>query len=160
MEQVITVGLAEIAVSDNPDAVLVAFGLGSCVGVCAYDPVRKLAGLLHAMLPQQRNGDGNKCKYVDSGVAELLSQLMARGARREQLTFRYAGGAQMLTAPGMTDRFNIGKQNAEMAHSVLAREKLQLLASDTGGHAGRTVRLFVANGRVQVRMINGDERAL
>ncbi len=112
------------------------------------------------MLPQQRNGDANRAKYVDSGIAELLNQLLSRGARREQLTFRYAGGAQMLTAPGMTDRFNIGKQNSEMAHCVLGREKLQMLASDTGGHAGRTVRLFVANGRVHVRMINGDERAL
>lgn len=160
MEQVITVGLGELAVSDHPEAVLVAFGLGSCVGVAAYDPVRKAGGLLHAMLPQHRNGDKNLTKFVDTGIPELLNRLLALGARREQIIWRYAGGAQMLTAPGLTDRFNIGAQNVNMTREILARYALRVVGQDVGGHQGRTVRLYIADGRVVVRGVNGPERSL
>ncbi|MCC7354168.1 MAG: chemotaxis protein CheD [Anaerolineae bacterium] len=160
MEQVITVGLGEVAVSGQSEAVLVAFGLGSCVGVTAYDPVRKVGGLLHAMLPQRRNGDKNLTKYVDSGIPELLSKLLALGAKREQLLWRYAGGAQMLTAPGLSDRFNIGAQNVVMTQEVMGHYLLRVLSQDTGGYQGRTVRLFIADGRVLVRGISGSERQL
>ncbi len=160
MEQVITVGLGELAVSDHPEAVLVAFGLGSCVGVAAYDPVRKAGGLLHAMLPQHRNGDKNLTKFVDTGIPELLNRLLALGARREQIIWRYAGGAQMLAAPGLSNRFNIGAQNVGMTREVLARYALRVVGQDTGGHQGRTVRLFIADGRVTVREVSGLERLL
>jgi chemotaxis protein CheD len=160
MEQVITVGLGEIAVSDQPEAVLVAFGLGSCVGIAAYDPIRKAGGLLHAMLPQHRNGDRNLTKYVDTGIPELLNRLLALGAKREKLIWRYVGGAQMLTAPGLSDRFNIGAQNVLMTNDVMARYLLRVTGHDTGGHQGRTVRLFIADGRLLVRGVNGPEREL
>ena len=160
MEQVVTVGLGEVAVSNQPEVVIVAFGLGSCVGITAYDPIRKVGGLLHAMLPQHRNGDKNLTKYVDTGVPELLNKLLALGVKREQLIWRYAGGAQMLTAPGLSDRFYIGAQNVVMTQEITARYLLRVVGHETGGHQGRTVRLVIADGRLLIRAMNSPERQL
>lgn len=160
MEQVIAVGLGEIAVSKQPDAVLTAFGLGSCVAVVAYDPVARAGGLLHALLPLHRNGDRNLAKFVDSGVEELLRQLLALGTERDRLHWWLVGGAQMLTVAGLQDRFNIGAQNVMAAHTALARQGLRLVGHDTGGHEGRTVRLYIGTGAVVVRTVNGTQRFL
>ena len=160
MEQVITISLGELVVTDKPDVVLVAFGLGSCVGVTAYDPVRKAGGLLHAMLPRRRNGDNNLTKFVDTGMVELLNRMAALGARREQMIWRFAGGAQMLTAPGLSDRFNIGQQNVTMTQEMITRHRLNLIACETGGYQGRTLRLIPITGEVTVRYIDGKTKSL
>jgi chemotaxis protein CheD len=160
MEQIITVGLGELVVSDDPQTVLVAFGLGSCVGVTAWDPVRKAGGMLHAMLSQCRNNDRNITKYVDTGAAELLNRMLRLGAKKEHLVWRFAGGAQMLTAPGLADRFNIGAQNVAKAHETIALLGFRLTAHDTGGYEGRTVRLFLVDGRLLVRGVNSAEHSL
>jgi chemotaxis protein CheD len=160
VEQVVTVGLGELAISDQPNDVLVAFGLGSCVGVAAYDPVRKICALLHAMLPTHRNGDPNRCKFVDSGVQQMLAELVSVGAKKDRLIWRYAGGAQMLTAPGLSDRFNIGAQNVAMTDEMTKKLGLRVLAQDTGGYQGRTVRVFVATGITTVRSVSGQEHPL
>ena len=160
MEQVITISLGELVVTDNPDFVLVAFGLGSCVGITAYDRIRKVGGLLHAMLPQRRNGDNNLTKFVDTGLVELLNRMVALGAKREQMIWRFAGGAQMLTAPGMSDRFNIGQQNVTMTQEMITRHRLNLTACETGGYQGRTLRLLPTTGEVTVRYIDGKTKPL
>jgi chemotaxis protein CheD len=164
VEQPIAVGLGELAITADPSAVIVAFGLGSCVGIVAYDPVNRVGGMLHAMLPsaagRNANGDRGRTKFVDTGFEEMLARLTAAGARRERLIWRLAGGAQMLTAPGLTDRFNIGRQNVAAALDILARERFRLAGADSGGHEGRTVRLYMSDGRVTVRKVSGEERPL
>jgi chemotaxis protein CheD len=90
----------------------------------------------------------------------MLRRLSAAGARRERLIWRLAGGAQMLTAPGLTDRFNIGSQNVAVALDLLARERFRVAGADSGGHEGRTVRLYMSSGRVTVRKVSGEERPL
>jgi chemotaxis protein CheD len=160
VERVIAVGLGELVVSADAQVVLTAYGLGSCVGVSAHDAGRSAGGLLHAMLPRRRNGDANLAKYVESGVPELLERLLALGCRREHLIWRYAGGAQMLVAPGLSDRFNIGQQNVAVTQEIMAALRLRPSAQDVGGHQGRTVRLFIAGGRFTVSCVNGEGRAL
>ena len=155
-EIVVSAGVGELVYSRNPKEVLVAFGLGSCVGVTAYDPERKVGALLHAMLPERRNGDQNLTKYVNTGVAEMLKHLRSLGARGERLIWRYAGGAQMLIAPGLSDRFNVGQRNVQMTDRVMKELSLRLSGSDTGGIVGRTVRLYIATGELTVRYVTGE----
>ena len=155
-EIVVSAGVGELVYSNKPNEVLVAFGLGSCVGVTAYDPVRKVGALLHAMLPERRNGDQNLTKYVNTGVEEMLAQLRIMGARGERLIWRYAGGAQMLIAPGLSDRFNVGQRNVQMTERVMKERSLRISNSDTGGIVGRTVRLYVATGELTVRFVTGE----
>jgi chemotaxis protein CheD len=155
-EIVVSAGVGELVFSSKPGEVLVAFGLGSCVGITAYDPVRKVGALLHAMLPESRNGDQNTTKYVNTGVVEMLAQLRALGAAKERVIWRFAGGAQMLIAPGLSDRFNVGQRNVEMTERVMKEHALRVSRSDTGGIVGRTIRLYLATGELTVRYVTGE----
>ncbi len=159
--QVISVGLGELWVSRDSRACLVAHGLGSCVGVCAYDPAAKVGALLHAMLPEH-NGQApaQSTKFVDSGIQYMLQELAGQGAVRHRLVIHLTGGAHMLTAPGFKNALNIGARNAEMARAVLQREGLRLSGEDTGGHWGRTVKLYISSGKVTVRSVGRGEQDL
>lgn len=158
------VGLAEYAISRNPDDVLVAYGLGSCIGVVMIDPVSRLCGLLHAVLPRAMDGmdsvEHNPHKYVENGIESLIALLKKEGASPSRLTVRIVGGANMLLASGLTQAFEIGSRNIEAARTTLNRLKMPPVAAEVGGHTGRTVRVYVAESRVTVRVIGEKEREI
>jgi chemotaxis protein CheD len=155
----IAVGLGEIKMSKDPGDVLVAFGLGSCVGIGMYDPVLHLGALLHAVLPLSANGNEPASpKYVDTGVQMMLDMLIKAGALKSRLVLKMAGGANMLTAPGLSNTFDIGSRNANSAHTVLSNLGLRLVNEEIGGNTGRTVRMYVINGRMTIRMMGTPER--
>jgi chemotaxis protein CheD len=156
----ISVGLGEIAVSKKAGDVLVSYGLGSCVAVCMFDLSGKICGLLHAVLPEGAERIGDKTKFVDSGTAELLSEMEKAGARRDHLVVYLVGGANMITSPGFSKSFDIGTRNIDAAHRTLKSLVLPLKGEDVGGHVGRTVHLFIDTGQLIVRMIGGKETIL
>ncbi len=161
MENVIGVGLGEIVISDNPLDVLVAYGLGSCLGIGVYDPSKKMAGLLHAVLPERSSGNTpGIAKYVDTGIRELYDRITGAGGNRDTVILRMAGGANMLMAAALSKSFDIGNRNIASAHATFAGMHLRLAAEDVGGTTGRTVRLYVASGRMTVRVIGGQEKDL
>ena len=156
------VGLAEFAMSRNPEEVLVAYGLGSCVGVVMTDPVSRLCGLLHAVLPRVGDGIGevNPHKYVDSGIEKMLGALKKAGADPTRLIVRIVGGSNMVILPDSTHPFEIGTRNIAAAQSTLGRLNMPIAAAEVGGRIGRTVRVYVADTRVTVRVIGGKEREI
>jgi chemotaxis protein CheD len=160
----INVGLGEKAVSRNPEDVLVAYGLGSCVGVVMVDPVSHVSGLLHAVLPRATTGaaqgESNPFKYVESGIENLIACLIRNGGNQSRLNVRIVGGANMLVASDLTRSFDIGTRNIETARATLERLKMPIAAAEVGGHTGRTLRVYVANGRVTVRVIGEKEREI
>lgn len=158
METSVGVGLGEIAVSQNRDEILVAFGLGSCVGIGAYDPIKGIAGLLHAVLPEPLNGsDLASTKYVGNGINKLLDDMVKKGAVKERLIVRMAGGANMLTSPGLSKTFDIGTRNIAMAQNILESLKLKVVSQNVGGNIGRTFRVYVVDGKMTIRMIGEKE---
>lgn len=161
MDNQIAVGLGERVVSKDPGMVMVAFGLGSCLGIGAYDPVAKVAGLLHAVLPARRRPDDEEpSKYVDSGIDGLIEEMEKAGADRRRIYLRMAGGANMLTQAAFSKAFEVGANNIQSAHKTIDRLRLRLTNQEVGGHTGRTVRLYVANGRMTVRIVGGKEQDL
>ncbi|HEX2995335.1 MAG TPA: chemotaxis protein CheD [Anaerolineales bacterium] len=160
----INVGLGEQAVSRNSGDTLVAYGLGSCVGVVMIDPVARVSGLLHAVLPRAtdglENGQSNASKYVESGIDGLIASMVKEGARKANLVVRIIGGANMLMPSGLTQSFNIGTRNIEAARATLNRLNLSIAVEEVGGHTGRTVRVYVADNRVTVRVIGEKEREI
>lgn len=165
----ITAGIAECRVSADPQDVLVALGLGSCVGVALFDPHASVAGLLHVMLPERpaavegpaarraaTTQDDPLTKYADSGVPELVAAVTRLGAVPWRLKAAIGGGAMMfksVSSAGM----NIGLRNAEAVAAVLQQMRIPLVATATGGTAGRTMSLYVDTGRVTVREAGGTE---
>ena len=162
-ENLRTVSIGELIVSSAPEDVLIAYGLGSCVAVCVYDPVARVGGMLHALLPSAsaaNQADGTPAKYVDQGVPLLVDSILQHGAQRRRLVVRLAGGAQVLTIPGMDGALDIGKRNVRAAEETLQALGLRIHAQATGGNAGRTVKLYVANGQVTVKSLGQPEQLL
>ncbi len=165
MNNPISLGLGEQAISRDPQDVLVAYGLGSCLGISIIDPVTRITGLIHAVLPEKMNGlgetDSAACyKYVDQGIENLLAAMTKEGANKNRLVVRMVGGANMLIATGLTSTFDIGTRNIEKAHATFQRLNIKIAAEEVGGHTGRTVRVYVADSRVTVRVIGEKEHEI
>ena len=160
IENLRTVPIGEMAASADPEEVLVAYGVGSCVVVCLYDPLVQVGGMLHAMLPTSasgNNGSGKPSKFVDQGVPLLVDSLVALGAKARRLRAQLCGGTQMLARPASNRLPNIGRRNVEAAQQALQAAGLEVGAEATGGRAGRTVKFYTANGRVMVKSLGQEE---
>lgn len=151
-EKIITVGLGELHAAKGADVVLVAFGLGSCVAVCGYDPVRKVGGMAHTVLPSSSEGSSSasRAKFVDMAVPMLLQRMEELGAARRRLIVRIVGGAQAFAVVNGNAVASIGDRNVQAAKAALADLGLHLSGDDTGGAQGRTVRLYVGSGKLTV----------
>jgi chemotaxis protein CheD len=157
------VPIGEIMTSDNPDEVLVVYGLGSCVVICLYDPVIQVGGILHALLPGlawSNNSTNKPAKFVDRGIPVLIDALVALGAKSNRLTAQLCGGARMINDPGFNNTLNIGRRNVQAAQTALHAAGLELKAKAIGGRAGRTVKLYIADGRVTIKTLGQAERVL
>lgn len=162
-DNVQSVSIGELVVSNNQDDVLVAYGLGSCVAVCMYDPDAKVAGMVHSLLPKAGQNNGSEkqiAKFVDQAVPRLIESILKTGAQRRRLQVYLVGGAQMLSTPGFNHSLNIGQKNINTAKHVLDATGFRILAQSTGGNSGRTVKLFVSSGEVTVKTLGKGEITL
>lgn len=135
---------------------LVTLGLGSCVGIALYDPVSRWGGLAHIMLPDSRQfqDHGNRAKFADLAIPDMLAEMLRRGARRSRLVARIAGGAQMFTSVDRHLSFlNIGQRNTAMVRQTLEGLGIPIAGADTGGNFGRTMIFDLATGQVHIRTI-------
>ncbi len=131
---------------------LITYALGSCCGICLYDPNIRLAALIHIMLPlNMETGRKNTMKYADTGIRETLRQMEAKGARRARISAKVAGGAKMFAVSGSGSLGNIGQRNIESVHKVLRAENIRLVAEDVGGSVARTLSFDPATGRATIR---------
>lgn len=131
----------EHLVSDRPDDVLTTV-LGSCVSACVYDPVRRIGGMNHFLLP---DGAGNRdIRYASAAMEQLVNSLLKRGALRQRLEAKLFGGGRMMK--GLPD---IGRRNGEAAVTFLRNEGIALRAQSIGGERARRIRFWPATGRAQ-----------
>ena len=150
-----TIGIAEKIVSRSPDK-LVTLGLGSCIGLVLFDPVRKVGGLVHIMLPNAPAGSnaGNKYKFADTAIVEMIHLVLQAGAARHQLRAKLAGGAHMFNNMYSTDMMGIGKRNIEMCEKVLKENRITIASAETGGSSGRSIEFCCETNLLQVRTVS------
>ncbi len=154
-QNLIKVGMADLNIALSGDS-LKTTGLGSCVGVTLYDPMRKVAGMAHVMLPSSqiaRENQVNLAKYADTAIPELLDRMLAAGAMVERMKAKMAGGAQMFAMTGQGDSLRIGPRNVESCIEMLARFRIPILAQDTGGSYGRTIEFNSLTGMLSIRSV-------
>lgn len=155
----VVIGLGEMHVTDAPNIVLVCYGIGSCIAFTAFDPVSRVTGMAHFVLPDSTQGNGvaarNPVRFVDTGVRQMLGALEAAGALKSRTIFKMAGGARMVVAAGLASKLNIGERNVESARVATASTGIRLRGEDVGGTHGRTVRVFAATGKVAVSTVGG-----
>ncbi|MCI8483592.1 MAG: chemotaxis protein CheD [Lachnospiraceae bacterium] len=150
----IKVGMADLNICKAPD-MITTLGLGSCIGIAVYDPVVKIGGLAHIMLPDstQMRNNSNIAKFADTGIEELIKRVMAAGANKRRLVAKIAGGAKMFQVSGLSTIGNVGDRNAEASRIKLKQLGIPLLAEDTGLNYGRTVELYPATGEFYIKAV-------
>lgn len=145
-----TVGIADMKMAKG-SGTLITYALGSCIGLCFYDPLVKMGALLHIMLPlNMEAGRTHTMKYADTGIRETLRQMELQGASRKRIVVKIAGGAKMFDVGGSA-LGNIGQRNIESVRTILRRENIRLLAEDVGGSIARTLSFDVATGQGRIR---------
>lgn len=160
MNNKLVVGIADMKMRQY-EGELITYALGSCIGLCFYDPMIKLAALLHVMLPlNMETGRKNPLKYADTGIRETLRQMEGKGARRGRIVVKIAGGAKMFDVPGGGSLGNIGQRNIESVHLNLKKEGIRLLKEDVGGTAARTLWFDAATGIGYIRSYGKPEGIL
>jgi chemotaxis protein CheD len=157
----LVVGISDCKISNDADSVLVTYALGSCIAVALYDPIAKLGGLLHYMLPESaldaQKAQQNPFMFGDTGIKALLDAVRAGGGQPRRMVVRLAGGAQVLDGEGI---FQIGKRNYLAARKILWKAGILISAEAVGGEVSRTTRLELATGRMWVREAGGIEKEL
>ncbi|MDR1873513.1 MAG: chemotaxis protein CheD [Synergistaceae bacterium] len=141
MENTYHVGMADLVVVSAP-AKLITLGLGSCIGLVIFDPVAKIAGMAHIMLPDSRGAKSTEKvgKFADTAVPAVIDEMIKKGASKARMKAKIAGGAQMFALPDApTDFLAVGSRNVKETTALLAKTGIALVASDTGGNKGRTV---------------------
>ncbi|OLN33484.1 chemotaxis protein CheD [Desulfosporosinus metallidurans] len=160
MSNVISVGMADFKTAKTPDILLTA-GLGSCIGICIHDPILKVGGMAHIMLPTASGSlGGNPAKYADTALGLLLKEIFGMGANTSRLRAKMAGGAQMFSFPGKPPVLKIGERNAEAVEQELKKHGIPLLTTDVGGSFGRTIHFDVGTGELHIRTINQGEKVI
>lgn len=161
MGNMIKVGMADLKICKSPDAIT-TLGLGSCVGIAIRDPLTKIGGLAHIMLPDSTAiaGVSSVPKFADTGIAELVKQVVAAGAGRTRLVAKIAGGAQMFAFQNKSDLMTVGQRNVEAVTKILKEMKIPILASDTGENFGRTVEFFPETGDFVIKAVGKPVRTI
>ncbi|HZS44592.1 MAG TPA: chemotaxis protein CheD [Blastocatellia bacterium] len=148
------VGVGDMKIGTSPDDQIVTYALGSCLGITIYDPVTRIGGMLHVMLPDStidaEKAAKNPYMFVDTGLPVLFHSAYRAGAKKENIILKVAGGACM-GGREEEDRFQIGKRNFTKLRQLLWKNGVLLKAQNVGGSVSRTMTLDIATGEVTLR---------
>ncbi len=159
MSKPIVVGISDLNIALKGD-ILVTYALGSCVGICLYDPISKIAGLSHIMLPtisDFSNSNTVREKFADTAIEILLQKMLLSGAMKIRIRAKIAGGAQMFSNLNNLSLAGIGERNVLAVKQELTRLRIPVVAEDTGKNYGRTVYFDSEDGIMKVKSVNMGE---
>lgn len=152
------VDIADLVVSNDVNVSLITYSLGSCIGVSIWDPVAKVGGMLHYMLPESavspEKAKANPAMFCDTGIPKLFRAAYELGATKKRLVVKICGGSQLLDDNGT---FNIGKRNYLALRKIFWKNGVMIDAEDVGGSISRTMRLVVGTGAVTVKTRGGEQ---
>lgn len=152
------VGVSDMKVSNNPNTHLVTYSLGSCIGLVIYDPVVRVGGILHYMLPESKidreKAAKNPWMFADTGIPGLFKETYKYNAVKKRMLVYVFGGSQILDQKGF---FNIGKRNYMALKKIFFKNNVLINHGEVGGNVNRTVRLEIGTGAVYVRTSGSKE---
>jgi chemotaxis protein CheD len=158
--KLINIGIAELAISRSPN--ILRTTLGSCLGVVLYNPDAKIGAIAHIMLAKDPMGKDklkNPGKYGETALPLLVKMMEDEGSKLGTFSARIFGGASMFK--NITSQFlnNIGESNIAIVKEFLTMRKIPIIAEDIAGHDGRTISLYLDDGRILLKKA-GTEKFL
>lgn len=151
------IGIADMKIARGTGT-LITYALGSCIGICLYDPMIKLGGMVHIMLPESLSSNNqNIFKYADTGIRETLRKMEVFGGQRQRMVCKIAGGAKMFEVQATGPLGNIGERNAVSTKNILRTEGIKLLKEDTGGNYARTLSFDVSTGMAKIKVFGRQD---
>jgi chemotaxis protein CheD len=158
--QDIRVRVADFAVADA--GTISTIGLGSCVAIALYDGIARVGGLAHVLLPNESmsRDRSNPAKFSTTAVPLLLAEMSRLGAKRERIRAKIVGGASMFATLVPNGGMNIGERNVAAVRCALTAARVPIVGEDTGSDYGRSVYLFLEDGRVEVRSLRRGSHVL
>lgn len=153
-EENCVVGIAECKITRSPNK-LVAYGLGSCVGVALCDLQAKVGGLAHIMLPSSHLYIRTTFpgKFADTAIDILVIEMEKLECCRKNLISKIVGGANMFSLISQ-DSIPIGLRNVAAVREKLQQLNIPIVGEQVGGTQGRTAIFDVASGRLEIRKLN------
>ena len=157
----IEVQMGKMELAQVPER-LVTRGLGSCLGITIYDPVKKVGAMVHPMLPDMDKSKikSNPSRFVNSGIHLALQELEKKGCFRSRMEIKMFGGAHMFSFINADSALNVGQKNIEMAHAVFKELNIKILVEEVGGTFGRTIELDTESGKVLVKTVSWGEKVV
>lgn len=138
----------QIAVATEPTAIVTV--LGSCVAVCLHDPVARVGGMNHFLLPLHVERE-QSARFGTVAVPQLVEAVVRAGARRASLVAKVFGGASVIGA--FRGARNLGDENVQLALRLLEEARIPVLDRDVGGARGRKLIFHVDDGAAWVRQL-------
>ena len=153
------VNFSEMKISSNPVETLVAFSIGSGIGMTIHDPVGGVGGVLNFILPDSTKANGsNPAKtpymFADTGITAFLKALFEQGAKAENLKVVIAGAAHVMDQTGV---FNIGQKNLEALKTCLDDYDIKINHEASGGTQSRTISLEIGSGASIIKIFGQEE---
>ncbi len=150
----IRVGIADLNIALPPKK-LITVGLGSCIGIALYEPIEKIGGLAHIMLPDstQFSNVSNPMKFADLAIPILIEKMQKQGAIKRYIKAKIAGGASMFNFSDKSMIMDIGNRNNKSVKKILGKYGIPIISEDTGGNKGRTMIFNTEDGIIQIRTV-------
>lgn len=143
------------AIHISPEPYVITTILGSCIAVCLYDPVLKIGGMNHYMLPLW-NGQGLASpRYGNIAIEKLLSNLQSLGSSKNNIKAKIFGGAEIISTN--VSQFMIGERNINIAKDLLKEADIPIVAQSVGGKLGRKIIFDSYSGEVRQKYV-GSKR--
>lgn len=150
--KLLTIPMGGLDATADRETTLITHGLGSCIAVMTFDPVARVAGMLHFQLPTSTLSPGRALEspgtFADTGIPLLFERMYALGAKKGHIQVKVAGGGNF---HGDSGTFDIGRRNYTMMRKIFWKAQVLISAEDCGGSRSRTARLFADTGQVTIQ---------
>lgn len=150
---VVTLGIGEYGMVNQPGDVIKTHALGSCVAIVVMDPATRAVGMVHIALPESKIHQERAKKlpgyFADTAIPALMDLMRQRGAaaNTKKLIIKLTGGANVMDK---NNTFNIGKRNVLAIRKGLWAKRMGSVAEEVGGSISRTVTVNTDDGKVMI----------
>lgn len=121
------------------DETVISTLLGSCVAVALHDPVAKVGGLNHYLLPEALPGERSNGRYGEHAIPMLVEECVRLGADRRRLQAKVYGGGNVISVSSIGE--GIGRRNIELADQMLRAMNIPIIERNVAGESARTIKL-------------------